>query len=720
MSEVVKGVTVTVSGEDRGASATLRKVAEAEKALAAEAKASLQVQAQAGNEAAKAQLQLLQVQEKFAARRQSLEKLANGQTYGPEPLDISTKRASAAIALERLKREQDDELFRAFVAPDRQREDEQFAQFLAEEKRAAAAKAAADERAAADFGRPVPGVGGNGPFAGIKGLQRAMEAAGVSFAGQALAKAADKAADFATALREGEKSAADMASDFLRGLPIIGGWAQAGASLRELFTGEAAAVKQINADAERTTKVIEFQAQVRREADDRHLATLKEIRALEQGASLVGVGGPGAEAAGARFAASNSAADLAQQIKDQERAIREQFDKDSGVAELKKQLQAAEKAAETPNYLLQQGIDPSKLSKRELDAVQRAKDLAAQLKTVETNRQAAIDAGTKDLRDKQAAEQKKANAEFFQAMGEGNVAREKATRETNDKIAATNSQARQKELENQGKSLDAINEQYDRALKDQLAKDRQAAADKAAALTPGEFDNDPNRFNQAKFAIFAAEKQQEAVDARLNAAEKAAAVEANTNAQIDHRLGVEHQLADLRINSLRAEAEAGKSAAKVEADRLAVAEQFKQQREQILRTLREDKQLSDEQRRALNQALGGLDLQEAQALARAAFPQASGIGLAQNIQTFTGSGISLFAQAQAEAARMEAEDRRAAAEKARIDAERAMENNPHNLAAGAEEDAARKMDGASGKLETAAQKLLDAAAALADSILDAF
>jgi hypothetical protein len=88
--------------------------------------------------------------------------------------------------------------------------------------------------------------------------------AGFSMLGNVLSDATAKAVELKDALKDSDKNAADIIDEFAKGLPIIGGFYRTGSNIRELFTGEKAAVREANEEIKRQDAYFES---MRRGAD---------------------------------------------------------------------------------------------------------------------------------------------------------------------------------------------------------------------------------------------------------------------------------------------------------------------------------------------------------------------------------------------------------------------------------------------------------------------
>ncbi|HEV7297754.1 MAG TPA: hypothetical protein VGN72_00190 [Tepidisphaeraceae bacterium] len=80
----------------------------------------------------------------------------------------------------------------------------------------------------------------------------------VGFAGEGLANVTGKAIELRDALRDGKTDAAGLTQSLLESLPIIGGFATAGKNIRELITGEQAEIDKINAGAKLQKSLIDY------------------------------------------------------------------------------------------------------------------------------------------------------------------------------------------------------------------------------------------------------------------------------------------------------------------------------------------------------------------------------------------------------------------------------------------------------------------------------
>lgn len=108
--------------------------------------------------------------------------------------------------------------------------------------------------------------------------------------------------------------------------------------------------------------------------------------------------------------------------------------------------------------------------------------------------------------------------------------------------------------------------------------------------------------------------------------------------QANKRDTVEHNIAQLRINQLKEEGELGNANKALEAERLSKLEKYAEEKRDILRMLREEKDLSDADRKQLEDSLKSIDANQEKVKAgltsgvnntftRASLPEAQGPGL---------------------------------------------------------------------------------------------
>jgi len=165
----------------------------------------------------------------------------------------------------------------------------------------------------------------------IRMLQGFGPVAGFSLISMGLANAAGEARKLADAMRDTDMSAGQMTEELIGMVPILGGIWKAGRDIREIITGEQAAIRAMNVEAERTSLVMKL----RLEIQERNIAaTRRDAEAMADLNFQI------AKLAAAKAGKPTEGMDLAKSAADREKQIRDEAD-----AEIRAGREANEKLA---------------------------------------------------------------------------------------------------------------------------------------------------------------------------------------------------------------------------------------------------------------------------------------------------------------------------------------------------------------------------------------
>ncbi len=121
---------------------------------------------------------------------------------------------------------------------------------------------------------------------------------GIGFAAAQLRDAFNEANKLRDAFDAGAISAGEMNEKLIETVPVFGQIRQAGLAIREFFTGEEEASRQITLEAERTVKLIDLQNEARRAAIAADTEHLDVIRQIHNEMELLGLSGGSKESRG--------------------------------------------------------------------------------------------------------------------------------------------------------------------------------------------------------------------------------------------------------------------------------------------------------------------------------------------------------------------------------------------------------------------------------------
>lgn len=268
---------------------------------------------------------------------------------------------------------------------------------------------------------------------------------------------------------------------------------------------------------------------------------------------------------------------------------------------------------------------------READLIAQGRDLDAkveQLKRHNDQEIADIDRRVKaekekrpdlsgDL-DKQAAQEKAAlaralAAEEVRATEEKHKRNEQSAKETEKANAELQKWIEDSERQHQEK----LHEYQVQGEEQRLRASGQAAEAEILQLKDKrdrEFDEIKKRERDSAIDPEQANAERTAAE-RAFRSEEAAIRDKAHNEQIDKQNDLNHQLADVKLDSLKEEAKQGNAVAAEQARKLEIEEKYAQKKEEILKLLRDEKSLTEDQRTAAGKAIQDLAKERDDALA---------------------------------------------------------------------------------------------------------
>ena len=458
----------------------------------------------------------------------------------------------------------------------------------------------------------------------LKALQGAGAVAGLNLAGQQLNKLTTKAVELRNEFDAGRLSVGGLVQELSKSLPVIGQFVQAGQNIREFFSRKEQRQSQANATKDAGTLLGEERGQIRnagrlvgRSGSDLAREQLRQKFEAEKLAfelkskeSLKGVSGDQATELTKRQL------EVAAERRKVYNAQRTELDR--------KDAEAGEKLL-TEHYRKLADIERSAEVKKLQDSGRA--DAAA----IEQARQATSKQQQEAIRAAQALgetrPEKERYAIFARAQDEVRLL-ERQGREEEERLRREHQrQERDEELAHAQEIQSIRKATYAETLRlsDQTAEAelyllregfqeqadaiRKAADDRIAQLKryPEYIDGNRDKIARAERErderLKALGQQQDAQELRLQRDE--------TKRLADTRTDTQAQITQGRISLLQKEGDLGDALARKEAERLRIAEDYRQQQEQILRTLRDNADLTDAQRAAFRQQLFDLERQKA-------------------------------------------------------------------------------------------------------------
>jgi DNA repair exonuclease SbcCD ATPase subunit len=249
------------------------------------------------------------------------------------------------------------------------------------------------------------------------GLTAALHAAG-----EVLGRATAGVVTLRDELQKGEKSAAELTQNLLASLPVFGGFAKAGADIRELITGQQARIKELTAEAELFNRTIEVQKNLVKQVEESHKRTLDTIKEIRQAYALAGLSQPEqslerlrSEDDAFRERALREADEARQKLTARDSESRKQ--RDALEAQRRTALAAEGEAAThlervrraTANTLRPPGTehpDVRQAASELNDRVARRKTFSAQIEQIDRANREALDAIDRDAKNKLAEREK--------------------------------------------------------------------------------------------------------------------------------------------------------------------------------------------------------------------------------------------------------------------------------------------------------------------------
>lgn len=346
----------------------------------------------------------------------------------------------------------------------------------------------------------------------FKAVRGAGAVAGLTLGATVLRDAATAAADLRSQLDAGEISAGEMTERLMGILPVVGQFWQAGRAVRELFTGEEAAAKKIREEAEAGVKYMEARLALQKQATEAVERHADRVRQLRNELELLGLP-PGA----AKARASE------QSFEEDEKKRQETVD-----AEVKKYRAAADAAAnevsakltalDAKRYMAQERVDQwrERVGDHPAKEPYYAEDLAdlnrltSEIETLQAKRAAIRNQEAKDVGRVQAEAatesrlaREKHDREQVKAIVDSAREVAKQWREAEDEIDTIRSEARERRLRAEGKTLDAELEQLRRKHRQRIGDERRQAQARADQFHPADV------FSRARIADQLARKENE-------------------------------------------------------------------------------------------------------------------------------------------------------------------------------------------------------------------
>lgn len=306
----------------------------------------------------------------------------------------------------------------------------------------------------------------------VKLLQGAGAVAAFTGAGLALERMTDAAAKFRSEFESGEKSAAELAGTLIQSLPIVGGFAKAGANIRDLLTGEQAAIKRITEEAELTNQAIETQRALLKRVEESHKESLATVRQIRNEAELLGKTEPNRSLIGLRqegeefrIKTLDDAKKQGEQVVEADKALRKKLNgqlTDALRAEgdaIQKAKEARARADSTVRQTLQgpRNLEPDAAAAKKAadDAIahrKAVKNLIDELDRREAQAKAQID---RDAQQKLAEQEALIEQKRLEVLKQFNKARAAEIDAAEQKIADASLESRQSYLRILGKSYQA-------------------------------------------------------------------------------------------------------------------------------------------------------------------------------------------------------------------------------------------------------------------------
>lgn len=320
---------------------------------------------------------------------------------------------------------------------------------------------------------------------GEAGLERVLKGGGflglATLAGEALDGMAEKFNALKEKLYEGEISAAQIPIEFAKGLPIIGGFVEAGSKLREFFDDDARYAAELTKESEQQSKFTEVQLAAMKAMKEESIAFEKSIREAGQAINNLNLEGPGATLAAIRDRLLNAQSDAPHDLQSGLEAIRGRRAKE--IAELQKHLGDLQKNMpeqfETTTFNAGEGAPGSSVT-TESEAwrhrMHQIEATGAQLNGLHKAQADDEKKFTEEFNAQKLADQQKAEAQMQKARDEAAKIRQQETQASEDEIAKLQASANQSRLRAQGRDREADLD----ALK-QYTQEQQAVIDRATA-----------------------------------------------------------------------------------------------------------------------------------------------------------------------------------------------------------------------------------------------
>jgi hypothetical protein len=336
--------------------------------------------------------------------------------------------------------------------------------------------------------------------AGLDALGVGLPAVVVDSVGRAFSSVTEKALELRKQLREGATDAREIAVEFSKSIPILGSFVSGWLNVRELITGEKAAIEAINAETKRSNELYTIQASLLQKQKQALIDIRNEITRTNRETAKVGADD-----------ATVKRLTLQQQIEDtQTQRTKDEGDKlkvfkqdDGKLDEFKKQRSALEDKindlrARTNQYGPFSGGNANRLdAQQELDKVQQEYDLLdSQVKAAEKRREAGIQQIQNESGNLRSADARRFAKEQIELEKQIESERSAAMTQAMEESSKQSRAARIALLKAQGlEEAAAIAE-----IEDQLIEAKQSATEKARETLKRLGESDKSEFGRKLLA----------------------------------------------------------------------------------------------------------------------------------------------------------------------------------------------------------------------------
>lgn len=446
-------------------------------------------------------------------------------------------------------------------------------------------------------------------------LAGAGAVAGVAIGANLLADMVGGITKIREGLAAGTMTATDLRDAFEHSIPIVGRLA---AEVDELFTGDRAKEKSRKLGNALVTELSASTRAAREAAFEANLRGTDKQRAALKGQleSELGAAGRSFEER-SKDLNDDDRLNARVAFQSQVRSIRKKFDAES--IELERQANAAEEREDAAHGDRLAGLYAELDTARLQD---QGRVLDAEITMVKRRHEAALAAIDAEEKAKNEADPSRGSENGLRAQqlrAENEVAEQEELQRTRENfqhrekeelrahvltVADIQTQALQQELTFAGKTYQAQLESL-RAAKAKELETVQHDLDEKLRL----YEKDADQTHAIRERQ-RAEESRAAIERKYNAL-GASGGEAERFRLEDRAQDIRSRLNAITVEGLQQEATAGDAAARREAEKLQITEQYRQKREALIKLLKTEKDLTEEQKRAIGQSLGGLAQQEA-------------------------------------------------------------------------------------------------------------